>query len=79
MPDPIYIYPQQLFTVTINQTYRTDFTFPASTTAEARNYVLAMLEEPSQHHYLDELTTAHLKVEEKIVHIERTDDYARHT
>ena len=75
MPDPIYIYPQQLFTVTVHTLTRTDYTFPASTTSEARNYILEMLDNPDQHHYLDELNTGTTTVSERIVAIERNNDH----
>jgi hypothetical protein len=75
MADPIQIYPQQLFTVTVHTMHRTDYTFPASTTSEARNYILEMLDDPDQHHYLDELNTGTDLVSERIVAIERNNDH----
>ena len=57
MAEPTYIYPQELMTVTVHTSYTHDYTFPASTTSEARNYVMEMLMDPAQAHYLDELCT----------------------
>lgn len=75
MPEPIQIYPQQLFTVTVDTKISHDYTFPASTNSEARNYVMEMLRDPSQTHYLDELCTAQAVVNTHIVAIQRMDDH----
>lgn len=75
MPEPIHIYPQQLFTVTVDTKISHDYTFPASTNNEARNYVMEMLRDPTQSHYLDELCTAHAVVSTHIVAIQRIDDH----
>lgn len=75
MPEPIYIYPQQLFTVTVDTKLRHDYTFPASTNSEARNYVMEMLCDPAQSHYLDELCTAQTIEDTRIVAIQRMDDH----
>ena len=75
MPEPIHIYPQQLFTVTVDTKLRHDYTFPASTMNEARNYVMAMLRDPEQAHYLDELCTSHAVIDTHVVAIQRLDDH----
>lgn len=75
MADPIQIYPQQLFTVTVDTHLRHDYTFPASTNSEARNYVMEMLRDPAQAHYLDELCIGHTIESTRIVGIQRMDDH----
>lgn len=75
MPEPIQIYPQQLFTVTVETKLRHDYTFPASTTSEARNYVMGMLRDPAQSHYLDELCTGHAIQSTHVLAIQRLDDH----
>lgn len=77
MPNPIYIYPQQLFTVTVDSKIRHDYTFPASTNAEARNYVMEMLRCPDEAHHLDELCTSHAVIDTHIVAIQRDFDHER--
>lgn len=74
MAKPIQIYPQELMTVTVHTSYSHGYTFPASTTAEARNYVLEMLSDPAQAHYLDELCTNQVYLGHEITHIKREEE-----
>ena len=77
MADPIQIYPQQLFSVTVETKHRHEYTFPASTTSEARNYIMEMLRDPDQSHYLDELCTGHTIESQLPIAIQRMDDHER--